>query len=416
MSIKELLKHITPFTLLLFPERVEKWSVLFWKIIYFFIKRGEKKIVAHDIQAGVNEFSKSLKKEIINFEPIGIHIQWITKKVMPAEFFREDKLIIRMRQHTDQDKNFVNASMIFIVEVFFRKSKKYLSPTQKESFDLFVARKLFKKEKPQVVNQFFENYFSQKAPLILSHRIMKLMELGEKYEIIDKAGKLFPKLPLWIHLVTFLGIKADQFFEDYYSRKPLSINKVMELVERYEIIDKVGLFLPILVNELNLLGEKVFYKPRKEKIITEVAAFISFLQRYAEKEEGEETVPENFEGAYCRCVIIIIARQLKRKISDLDPFINYIKKLVDRKFESIYLIGSSSKENRSFIDQISEEIQRKFRLQKYRCKEVKTKVTIKGERKEVKNYLILHRSTETVRYYDKEYQKKFIESKKSSNL
>jgi len=97
-------------------------------------------------------------------------------------------------------------------------------------------------------------------------------------------------------------------------------------VERYEIIDKVGLFLPILVNELNLLGEKVFYKPRKEKIIIEVAAFISFLQRYAEKEEGEETVPENFEGAYCRCVIIIIARQLKRKISDLGPFINYIKK------------------------------------------------------------------------------------------
>lgn len=101
----------------LFPEKVEKCSVLFWKIIYFLAKRGEKKIIAHDLQAGVNEFSKSLKREIFDFEPRGINIQWITKKETPAEFFKKDKLIIRMRPHTDQDKNFVNTSIIFIVRV-----------------------------------------------------------------------------------------------------------------------------------------------------------------------------------------------------------------------------------------------------------------------------------------------------------
>jgi len=361
MNVEELSKYVIGalgggglilFILFLFPEKVEKWSVMLWKIIYFLIQRGEKKIVAHDIQGRVNEFSKSLKKEIVNFEPVGINIQWIMEKETPAEFFKENKLVIRMRQHADQNKNFVYASMIFIAKLFLRKAKKYLSPSQTESIDLFVGRKLLEKEKPQIV---------------------------------------------------------DQFFEDYFSPKALSSDKIMELVEKYEIIDKVGLFFPVLVQELTFLGEKVFYKPRSEKFITEVIAFINFLQRYAEREEGEEIIPKTFEGAYCRSGIVIIAKRAKREIGESDPFIKYIQKLVVRKLENIYLIGSASKENRKFIDQIGEEIQRKFRLQKYASKEYKAKIKIKGERKEVDNYLILHRSSETTRYYDKEYQEKFVE-------
>ena len=326
--------------------------MILWKVIYFIIKKGEKKIIAHDIQGRVNEFSRSLKKEITNFEPVGINIQWVTEKEAPSEFFKEDRLIIRMRQHADQNKNFVYASMVFIARVLLTKTKRYLSPTQKESIDLFVGKKLFEKEKPRIVDRFFEDYFSQKA---------------------------------------------------------LSSDKIMELLEKYEIIDKVGLFFPVLVQELTFLGEKVFYKPKSGKIITEVRNFINFLQRYAGREIGEEEIPKNFEGAYCRCGIVIIAKQLKREIGDLGPFVNYIKKLVEKKLENIYLIGSASKENKNFIDQISEKIQREFALEKYVSKEYKAKIKMKGERKEVDNYLILHRSPNSLRYYDKEYQEKFVE-------
>jgi len=361
MSIEELIKYVISYfgsggliilILLFYPEKIEKWSVILWKIIYFLIKRGEKKIVAHDIQGRVNEFSRTLKEEFSNFERVGISIQWVTEKENPSEFFKENRLIIRMRQHTDQNKNFVYASMVFISKALLTKTKKYLSPSQRESLDLFVARKLFEKEKPRIV---------------------------------------------------------DRFFEDYFSPIAYSSNKIMELLEKYEIIDKVGLFFPVLVQELTFLGEKVFYKPRNEKIITEVTEFINFLKQYAEREIGEEEIPKNFEGAYCRCGIVIIAKQLKREIGDSTPFIRYIQSLVEKKLENIYLLGSASKDNRNFIDQISEEIQRKFRLEKYTSKEYKAKIKIKGERKVVNSYLILHRSPETLRYYDKEYQEKFVE-------
>jgi len=361
LELLVLLKYILPnigvglliiIIVFLYPEKVEKWGTLLWTIINCIFRIGEKKIITHDIQARVNEFTKSLKKEIVNYEHVRIKIQWITEKETPEEFFRRNKLIIRMRQHANQNRNFVYASMIFIAKALLTKTKKYLSPSQRKSIDLFIGKRLFEKEKPQII---------------------------------------------------------DQFFEDYFSAKVLSSNKIMELVEKYEIIDKVGLFFPVLIQELTFLGGKVFYKPKNTKIIKEVTEFINFLQRYAEREVGEETIPKNFEGTYCRCGIVIIAKRLKREIGKLAPFIKYIKKLLEKKLENIYLIGPVSRGNKVFIDQISNEVQKKFSLQKYTSKKFKAKIKIKGKREEVNNYLVLLRSPEIIRYYDKEYQAKFIE-------
>ena len=184
----------------------------------------------------------------------------------------------------------------------------------------------------------------------------------------------------------------------------------MELLEKYEIIDKVGLFFPVLVQELTFLGEKVFYKPKNEKIIVEVTGFINFLQKYANREVGDNATPQNFQGSYCRCGIVIIAKSSKREIGNVSPYINYVGKLLTEKLENIYLIGSAFEENKTFIEQISVEIQKKFKLEKYATRKFIARIKVKGERKEVDNYLVHLRSTESTRYYDKEYQEKFIET------
>lgn len=344
---------VVVLVLFLFPEKVEKWGVMLWRLIYFLSHKGEKRIVAHDIQGRVNDFAKSLKKEIHNFEPVGIGIQWVTEGETQAEFFKEERLIIRMRQHADQNRNFVYASMAFISRALLTKAKRHLSQTQAESVDLYVGRKLFEREKPQVL---------------------------------------------------------DRFFEDYFSPKALSSERLMELLEKYEVIDKVGLFFPVLIQELAFLGEKVFYKPRRDQIIKEVSNFIGFLQRYAEREIGEEEIPKNFEGAYCRCGIVIIATALKRQIGDTKPFVAYIGGLVAKKLENIYLVGSAGRQNRAFMDQVSQAIQIQWKLERFMSRAYKAKIRLGGQRIQVDNYLILHRNPETVRYVDKEYQDQFLES------
>lgn len=343
------------YLLLKYPEKVEKWLSLLLRCIYFITRKGGRKIVALDIQGRINEFSKSLKSELPNFNPVGVKVNWITEKETPSEFISKNRLIIRMREHPNQNKNFVNASMMFISKIFLTKAKKYLSKSQKESIDLFVAKKLFEKERSEVL---------------------------------------------------------DQFFDDYFSVKALSNNKIMELLEKYDIIDKVGLFYPVLIHEMNFLGEKVFFKQKSESIVKDVKAFIDFLENYANRDIGEEKIPTKYEGVFCRCSIVIIARSLKLAIGDTRPFTSYIKKLVDNKLENIYLIGSAHKSNKNFIDKISIEVQDSFNLHKYLSKIYKAQIKIHGERIEVKNYLVLLRSSEVLRYYNKEYQEKFIKPQK----
>jgi hypothetical protein len=337
------------FYILFFPEKAEKFTVLLCRLIFIIFKLGEKQIITHDIQARVNEFSKTLSKEIANVEPVGIKVQWISDTQTPEEFFNRNKLVIRMRRHDNQDKNFINASMVFVSGVFLRKSKKYMSKNQKESLDLYVGKKLFEKEKPKI---------------------------------------------------------ADQFFEDFFTTEVLSNEKIMELVEKYEVINKVGLFFPILVQELTFFGEKIIYKPKTSNIMKEISAFIDFLKKYAERNIGEERLPQNFTGVYCRCGIVIIGQ--KAKIGLSEPYVNYIKKILNDKIENIYIIGTADKENINFIDKITEEIQNKLDVYKYISKKFKSKIKINEKRIDVNTYLVVLRSKEVKRYIDEEYYKKYI--------
>jgi len=339
------------FLALHYQEEIQKWSVIFWKFIRFFWKEADKRIVSNDIEGRVNHFTKSLKKEIPNFEAIGVQIQWVEEGESPSEFFNDGKLIIRMREHQNQNKNFVYASMVFVSKALLPKAKRYISKTQKESLDLFIGKKLFEKEKPQIVDQFFEDFFSPR----------------------------------------------------------MDVEKVAELVEKYTMIDKAALFFPVLVQELTFLGEKVFWKRRSDIIITEVNRLIDFLQDYANRELGEEELPKNFEGAYCRCGITLISKYIKRELWEIDRYIHYIEGLVNQKIESVYIIGPALKDNVRFITEIVQSIEQKGLLEKYtEPRTYKAEIKSGGKRKVIDSYMLLLRNPNAVRYFDEEYQKKFI--------
>ncbi len=333
---------------LIHPEKVEKWSVILWKVIYFVFQKGEKKIITHDIQGRINEFMYSVMDKIPNFDSTGIKIQWVTGKEKPSNFMKDNILIIRMKQHQDQNRNFVYASMVFISKVILSKTKAYISPSQSQSIDLFIGKKLFEKEKPEIVNRFFDDYFATKA---------------------------------------------------------LSNEKVAELLDKYEIIDKTGLFFSVLIQELTFLGEKVFLKPRTDKIIVEVSSFIEFLHKYSEREIGKIGVPTNFEGAFCKCGIAIIAKSARREASDTETYLKYIHVLISiKKLDSIYLIGSGLSANKEFMDTISNEIVNRYRYGKVASRFYNARIKHMGQRKEVNNYLAHHRSPNIERVYDSEFK------------
>ncbi len=335
----------------LYPEQVQKWFALLLKLSLRVWRGGEKLYIRHDIEGRVNDFAKSLAKRVPSFEPIGVSIKWVEQGESPDDFLEGKRVIIRMRQSENQDKNFVGATMIFIARAVIRKAKKYMAPYQKKATDLYIGKALLEKEKPGAVDYFFEEFLRP-------------------------------------------GIEEDA--------------RIAELIERYNLMDKTGVFFPVLLEELTFLGEKVFYRRRNDLIVAEVRQLIDFLRDYANRPVGATDVPLNFKGSYCRCGIWIVARQVKVEKGDINPYKRYADKLLANRIENIYIIGPDREQNIDFISEIGKELEKKG-LEKRFERKYKAQIVV-GEKRELRpNYLVLYRCPEIQRYFDAEYQAQFIE-------
>lgn len=329
--------------LLFYPEKFEKLSSIIWKYLRLVYKGAEKKYITHDIQSRVNDYiSSSLSKELVGFSPVKLKVEWVDEDQSEEEFISKGKIVLRMRKSDNQNKNFVNASMVFVAQNLLRKAKCYISARQKESIDLFACKKIFEKEKHEILDQFVQD---------------------------------------------FLLVKNDD-------------KKIANYFERYDFIDKAGLFFPVFVQEMTFLGEKVFAKKRESAIIKEVNELIEFLLKYSQRKIGEENNSLEFTGSYCRFAIIIIGRSRKIISEGKDPYVNRLKKLADCGAESLYLIGNYK--NEQFIHNIIESMTNsKFFM--FNSKKYKAVLNYEdGSSRDVKNYLVVLRSKQIKTYYNRQ--------------
>ena len=148
--------------------------------------------------------------------------------------------------------------------------------------------------------------------------------------------------------------------------------------------------------------------PKSKKIIEEVTLFINFLEKYAQREIGDDSTETKFGGNYCRCGIVIIAKRFKAMSGDIKPYVNYIQTLVERKIENIYILGSADAENHSFIEKIADEVQSQFGYLEYDNRMFDSKTKKDDNWTTVKDILILLRSPEVIDFYDSELQDQLI--------
>ena len=282
--------------LLFFPEKIEKWSAILWKIlskIGFIFKGAHKKYVKHDLQGRINDFVRRLGKEMPDLANEKIEVQWIDPKSSRSSFLSNGKIVLRLRRDDSEYQNIVHGSYLFVSKALLKHSKRYLSPSQKEAVDLFVCSRIIKEEKPAIVGIFLDEYLHPKTK--------------------DKRSK------------------------------------IAKYVDAFSIIDSGKFFFPILIQELEFLGNKVFGKRRDDLIIKDVNRLIEFLKPIAVRQVGQE-MDLNFEGEYCRFGLVIIGKPLKLQQS-IEPYVGYIKKvLVERDIETIYLL--SKNENSSKVEKI----------------------------------------------------------------
>ena len=282
--------------LLFFPEKIEKWSALLWKLlaaINALSRSARKQYIKHDLQGRVNDFSKRMRKRTPGTFPEKLEIEWVNGSTPRSSLLADGRILLRLRANDPEDHNFVHASYLYVSRCLLRKTKRYLSTPQRDALDVFVSSKLLKEEKPEVVEFFLDEY-------------------------------LHPKT------------------EDAKSKRAI-------LVDDFAIIDNGGLFFPLLLQELEYLGDKVFGRRRDDHIAKEMYDVVEFLRPVAQRTVGDES-DLDFDGSYCRFAIVIIGKPSKLLLS-IDPYVSFIRsKLVSKGVDTIYILARS--ENQEKIDHI----------------------------------------------------------------
>lgn len=317
-----------------FPDKAEKFYALLWKFVTIFYKNAEKKYIAHDIQSKVNDYLNNyLSKEIHGFKPSNIKLEWVDENQTADHFKKNGRIILKMSKSKNQEKNLVNAAMIFIAENVLYKAKKYISPKQRESIDVFVAKKFFEVEQKDYLNQFVDDFLQDSA----------------------------------------------------------SDDKINDLLYKYKTIDENGLFYPVFVQEMIFLGEKVFANNYpKSEIYKEVSELITFLNNFASRKTGE-IIENKFVGRYCKFGIMIVGESWKTESQGTHPYAKYVQKLFLQKSETVYLLGDSRKEN--FINTVlPEEVKNKFNIILFNNRTYQAFIFNKqGEKCKVNTYLLVLR-------------------------
>lgn len=294
--MKPILDHLLPFllgssvtiavcaaALLKNPEKVEKWLALLWKAMLTFTRgmcRAQKEFVRYDIQGSVNSFINHHCREMPGFKARGVTIEWMDATNKKQAFIRENQVVVRIRRDEPHRGNFVTAVYLFVATSLLHRAKRYISSFQQSAIDLFVSSRIFREEKPEVVDYFLDEYLHPE---------------------MDKFKKV--------------GIYFDKF----------------------DITNKAGFFFPVFLQEMDFLGQQVYGDPKKHQIIQEVEELIDFLKSLSERPVGDHKTDLDFSRAYCRFAVVIVGIPQKLEAS-IDPYTQYIRKL-DPKFKSIYLIG-----------------------------------------------------------------------------
>lgn len=307
--------------LLINPEKIEILSSLLWRFLSKFgalFKFAHKQYVKLDIQSRVNEYARELSKEAPFLATTRTRVEWVGCEVTRDSFLEDNQVILRLRRDDSEDLNFVHGAYLFVSTGLLYQIKRYLSQSQRKAVDLYTTTNLIEREKPSVKGYFLDNYLHP--------------------ELVDTNSKV------------------ARFFDTFAK------------------IDNGGYFYPVLLQELDFLGQKVFGARKDDQIIIEVNALIEFLEPISLRQIGEER-DLDFKQQYCRFAIMIVGRSYKLT-SEGEVYINYVRKhLIPEKIETIYMLGLW--QNRHIIKNICEALSDTYD----ECRTRRSKVVLKyGEK------------------------------------
>jgi hypothetical protein len=262
------------------PEKAEKWYSIIARSLSFLSLKLEKSGVARDIQSDINSFIKHISPQVReSILPYGVKIKWI-KSITREAFVKEGKVIIKMRYHKNQAKNFLYAILEWVTKGLIPDARHLLDKTVLRAAELVFINHVLTRKKRHDVKQLF---------------------LDEIYEPEVTKGSLLER---YCHT-----------FNNLNSR---------------------GLFIGVALQEFSSLGRRMGSILPDKKITLETIGFMNMLEKLSKKPPGEDVSPD-FNGEIIKCSIVLIAKQETYLLHGLLPYLSWINGCIEKGIRSFYV-------------------------------------------------------------------------------
>ena len=291
-----------------YPDKIQIWISLVQRYFGNRSLKYERKSISNEIEGRINLFAKKINSEVGNIFPYGIKMEWVedSSKGFDREAFRKkDQVIIKMKHHTNQDRNLSVAILEYVSKGLIPKGRLYVSKNIMKSIDFKMVHKI-----------------------LLSNR----------------------------------SYSAVEYFSDHILYPEVEeIPEIKNFLEKMHTLDDHGFFASILLFELMILGKKIpqGIENVRKRVIAEVKDFISFLDNIATSKPGEEA-ELHFIRKEIRVSLLLVARS---------EYFGYTKNYLwrfgrnlEEGCERVYIASTGT--NIKFAKTVSSEIENKYEVEK----------------------------------------------------
>lgn len=302
---------------LFYPEKIEKWAILFSKLASGISKKHKRRSVSLDIQSRVNNYIRNNKSNKI-FKS-GLKIVWIEKGKDNA-YLENDEVVVIMKHHANNAENFLNAIIQYTSMALLPEVRNTIPHKIITAAELVMQEKIITEQRPDALSKFRNDI----VPNEVSNNV-EIKQLIAKMKKVSSAG-WFDKI--YLNELEYVGAKLNDLDEEGKNR---SLNAVLNFLENL-VNRPQGIDYPLYYKD-EVFDFSIILVARPKKVL-DVQPYITAANMAAKSKRYSVYVSGSI--FFTPFTNKIIAEIKNRKIGDLKWNINYHGKYGERR-ESIEL-------------------------------------------------------------------------------
>ncbi len=271
--------------IIMHPSVVKEWNVLFSTWIAAIAPKKRKRAFEKRLDLTVDSAKTKLTEEcpeyMNRFLPYKIQVEWVDENQTIESIINDQQIIVYVPSYKSEVQQAVVILHSYCSTGFAGKAKIYMNENEKEATDLVITQRLASHSGHNVYDYFNREYL----PAILKNN---------------------------------RAISND--------------------FDRLKRIDRDGLFLPVLMNEIDKYASSVYCDPCEETE-SAIKGFVDFVFHIANKQPGE-LVNLHYSTDGINVLIILAIADYGKPESQIQKAETYIKK---KTVDTIYVLASGKK-------------------------------------------------------------------------